>query len=502
MAIPPTDAGMTPSGHPTDYPPLPAMATQRDMGVNNSRNSPDTSASTPPARTWEKRARHTRTLWGIWRRIASSPPTQWKAREKTRRCYLWIGSSKMAKRIQESDGPVYGQFFRQNREVYQVRGMGNKCQQPDRYRQGLLLEHRGAEIIECSAHLQQRLEANEFPSKSELCAKRIETWSQRDSSVDTNRASDSGAPHPARNNVAFSNAGPSNPHTVSDKGDSSSTTSSMPLLKDGLGGQTDDMADHPTHRASVTSTCQSMSELEGAQPFEPNMSGADSNLMKHTARRQSVSDTLPSDREIKKEDQAANQLTRQKAFSFDDKPTKTEPVNPTGAPRSDIVAQGRIMPQTTKDPLIRVSNAAAKPKTESAPTAQVPALGAARVIGNVCTTGSRADSSLGKFYPNFLRKRLVPGRRAVVSDDVGPEIAHDQEGDLTSERIGSGDFGALINMSRGKQEEEEEVWSRRNEMSCFALSGFGFFETSLGTGAYSRENRASILGHRTAGPRG
>ena len=36
-------------------------------------------------------------------------------------------------------------------------------------------------------------------------------------------------------------------------------------------------------------------------------------------------------------------------------------------------------------------------------------------------------------------------------------------------------------MKRGK-EEQDEVWSRLGDMACFALSGFGFFETSSGTG--------------------
>ena len=48
-------------------------------------------------------------------------------------------------------------------------------------------------------------------------------------------------------------------------------------------------------------------------------------------------------------------------------------------------------------------------------------------------------------------------------------------------------------MKRGKEEEKEDVWNRLREMACFALSGFGFFETSLVTCTYNRAKNASII---------
>ena len=106
---------------------------------------------------------------------------------------------------------------------------------------------------------------------------------------------------------------------------------------------------------------------------------------------------------------------------------------------------------------------------------------------------SRADSSLGRFYPSFLRNRIVPDRHAVATDEADHDSIQEQERATVSDKIGASDLGSLLKLKRDKEEEKEEAWNRLGEMACFALSGFGFFETSLGTGAYSREKKASIL---------
>ena len=50
-----------------------------------------------------------------------------------------------------------------------------------------------------------------------------------------------------------------------------------------------------------------------------------------------------------------------------------------------------------------------------------------------------------------------------------------------------GDLSALLQMKNEIHDEKEETRNRLAELSVFALSGFGFFETKLGTGTYNSE---------------
>ena len=48
-------------------------------------------------------------------------------------------------------------------------------------------------------------------------------------------------------------------------------------------------------------------------------------------------------------------------------------------------------------------------------------------------------------------------------------------------------------MKAEKDESKDEPWTRLNELSTFALCGFGQFEASLGVGVYNKERKASLL---------
>ena len=110
---------------------------------------------------------------------------------------------------------------------------------------------------------------------------------------------------------------------------------------------------------------------------------------KRPQRLQSSSGTFRSNRETPGgAAQDANQLTRQKAYSFDDmekEPNRAQPPTPEGRPLP-LIVQGRLAPN-------RVSGRAPgqltmyfpQCRTESTPV-KTPALGSAPVMRNMCTS--------------------------------------------------------------------------------------------------------------------
>ena len=57
---------------------------------------------------------------------------------------------------------------------------------------------------------------------------------------------------------------------------------------------------------------------------------------------------------------------------------------------------------------------------------------------------------------------------------------------------------SLVKKQQTNEDGKEEVWSRLNELSNFALVGFGFFTATVGTGTYNRERKSTVLRHATA----
>ena len=87
----------------------------------------------------------------------------------------------------------------------------------------------------------------------------------------------------------------------------------------------------------------------------------------------------------------------------------------------------------------------------------------------------------------------MPGKHMVVSDEVDHSLLMESERDRLGLDASNGDIGALLKLKSEKHDEKEETWNKLTELSLFALSGFGFFETKLGTGTYNREKKARIL---------
>lgn len=104
-------------------------------------------------------------------------------------------------RAQEDDKPIYVQMCRKHREVCQSRRMGNKCQQPDCYHQGILVERRGVKIIECPVRHRKRLDNHDLPAKGMMESRMSKVSPNRESSADTTKSPHSGHPHHAQESV-------------------------------------------------------------------------------------------------------------------------------------------------------------------------------------------------------------------------------------------------------------------------------------------------------------
>ena len=148
----------------------------------------------------------------------------------------------------------------------------------------------------------------------------------------------------------------------------------------------------------------SMSGAAGLPAPDVTKSATLPNLMKHPRRRQSVPDAFSSCRETHIEGaQAANQLARQKAYSFDDMVTGVDQqCTPAQVQRTTpIVVQGRVAPTPGRAPGTLSQVTPPNVNTQTTTPVQIPALGSPRAVGNAGTSLRKTDSSLGRFYPQF-----------------------------------------------------------------------------------------------------
>ena len=78
-------------------------------------------------------------------------------------------------------------------------------------------------------------------------------------------------------------------------------------------------------------------------------------------------------------------------------------------------------------------------------------------------------------------------RHHVATEQVGRELT------MRNDVAASGIFGDLIGLEKDKDADKDETRNRINELATFALCGFGFFKTLVGTGAYNRERKSTHL---------
>ena len=80
----------------------------------------------------------------------------------------------------------------------------------------------------------------------------------------------------------------------------------------------------------------------------------------------------------------------------------------------------------------------------------------------------------------------------VVPDEVDHSLLMETDRDRLGVDASRGDIGALLKLKSEKHDEKEDTWNKLTELALFALSGFGFFETKLGTGTYNRERKRAF----------
>ena len=124
----------------------------------------------------------------------------------------------------------------------------------------------------------------------------------------------------------------------------------------------------------------------------------------------------------------------------------------------------------------------------------VPVLNDTRILTNVTVSPPQSDIDLVMLYPDFLRKRAIPDHHMVEPREI---YHHGHLVESENERIGidasHGDLSAFLNMKSEQRGDQEETWNKLTELSVFALPRFGFFETKLGTGAYSSGKKGCTI---------
>ena len=124
----------------------------------------------------------------------------------------------------------------------------------------------------------------------------------------------------------------------------------------------------------------------------------------------------------------------------------------------------------------------------------LPQLGPQRSVTHVSRdTNPSTDATPASLFPDFLRKRFVPPRHHIVTEEIDRELLFKEDKDTRDL--------ALVNALAKKQpneDDKENVWSRLNELAAFSSVGFGFFTCKIGTGTYNRERKSTVLRQTTA----
>ena len=91
-------------------------------------------------------------------------------------------------------------------------------------------------------------------------------------------------------------------------------------------------------------------------------------------------------------------------------------------------------------------------------------------------------------YPGCLRRRFVPSRRQVVTEEVDREFSINDDKDSNDLAL----VAALVK-KQPNEDDKEEVRGRLNDLATFALVGFGLFTNAVGNGPYNRERKSTAL---------
>ena len=119
-------------------------------------------------------------------------------------------------------------------------------------------------------------------------------------------------------------------------------------------------------------------------------------------------------------------------------------------------------------------------QAENVPNAlPAPTITPTRLLRNADPPSNSTDRLRNDLLPGLLRRNSVPSRHQVVPHQVDHEI-------VMHEHPSNQLLGDLVGFRKEKEEEKDETWNRLNELTTFALCGFGFFQTRIGTGRIIR----------------
>ena len=88
--------------------------------------------------------------------------------------------------------------------------------------------------------------------------------------------------------------------------------------------------------------------------------------------------------------------------------------------------------------------------------------------------------------PQFVRRRSAPAAHQVITDEVDAGMYESKPGEVSDMR----ELASLL--KAGKEDNKDEPWARLNELSTFALFGFGQFDAKLAIGVYNKERRSTL----------
>ena len=93
---------------------------------------------------------------------------------------------------------------------------------------------------------------------------------------------------------------------------------------------------------------------------------------------------------------------------------------------------------------------------------------------------------LEQLMPQFVRRRSAPASHQVITDEVDAEMFESKSGEISDMR----ELASLLKAE--KEDNKDEPWAMLNELSTFALCGFGQFEAKLGIGVYNKVRRSTL----------
>ena len=342
----------------------------------------------------------------------------------------------------DTSGPVMVDLCKGHREAYLGRTVELKCQTRGCWEIGILMEHRGSKFLECRVRLQIRL-GSFGPTLPGPVGSRRNSRNARESPVDSKHSVATFAEsRVSRRGVSFDDD--SSVH-------SGTSSESTPELSEVY------VEEAPAHIRRTSTASLMPHERNGGTEEQSHADMADVavDLLNHRGRRNSAPSNIG---EVTASVEPSD-LPRRKAYHFDDMPdskpiagvaatlfNESTPHTMTSQPL--IAVQGKIVPTPTAPPVVQTN----MDQPISQPKICVQVLSDNRNLANVSISAAQQDSRLAHLFPDFLRKRVAPGRHEVVPHQVDHGLISEKEQGAGKSSIAGNDLGALLKLKSGKHD--------------------------------------------------